>query len=147
MAEKVGKHRPQMSADVCESSGHGAKLEAVKERAILALLSERTIGAAAERVGVNERTLRRWMGEEGFKTQLAQARCAAFQAGMSRVQALTGEAIETLASLMAPEVSAPVRLGAARTIAELGLDQHDAEMISSKLAELEAKLRQQEGRR
>jgi hypothetical protein len=54
---------PQVPADALESprKGHGAKSDAVREQAILALLSERTIGQAAARCGVNERTLRRWL--------------------------------------------------------------------------------------
>ena len=41
--------------------GHGAKSQEVRERAIVALLSENTIAAAAERCGLNEKTLRVWM--------------------------------------------------------------------------------------
>src|SRR4249920_3765509 len=59
--------RPQESAErrnAAETRGHGAKSAAVRERAILALLSENAIGAAAQRCGVNERTLRRWMADD-----------------------------------------------------------------------------------
>ena len=128
-----------MSADTRASrKGHGAKPEAIRERAIVALLSEKSLTAAARRCGVNEKTLRRWIsGDEGFKEALAQARTAMFQAGMHRVQALTSEAIETLAVLMGRSAPPTVRLGAARTVAELGMHQHDAEIILKKLDELE----------
>ncbi len=142
--------REQKPADTRRSGkspGHGAKPETVRERAILALLSEKTLTGAAERAGIDESTLRRWMAEDGFRAELGEARRAAFQAGMNRVQALTGEAVETLAALMAPDVSAAVRLGAARTVAELGLHQHDAETIMKKLDEIETFQRQQEARR
>jgi len=87
------------------------------------VLSEKTIAAAAKRCGVNERTLRRWMtNDEGFKRELADARRAMFQAGMHRVQALTAQAVETLEALMRPKMPPAVRLGAARTVAELGND-------------------------
>jgi hypothetical protein len=56
-------------------------------------------------------------------------------------------AIETLAALMAADVAAAVRLGAARTVAELGIHQHDAETIMRKLDEIEAYRRQDAGRR
>jgi hypothetical protein len=147
MAKNETNHRPQKSAEARDSAGHGRKPEAVKGRAVLALLSEKSIGAAAERCGVNEKTLRRWMAEEGFRNELAEARRALFQAGLHRVQALVGEAVDTLASLLAPEVSAHVRLGAARTVAELGLQQHDAEVILQRLEQIEALQRQQEARR
>jgi hypothetical protein len=148
MADEEKKPRPQMSADAPGSSGHGAKLEAVRKRAVVALLSERSIGAAADRCGVNEKTLRRWMtDDEAFKAELTEARRALFQAGMNRVQALAAEAVETLAALMAPDVSPAVRLGAARMVAEIALQQHDAEVIVQRLEQIEALQRQREARR
>jgi hypothetical protein len=140
---KSETQHPQGSAEVRESVGHGAKSEAVREKAILALLSEKSIAAAAERAGVNERTLRRWMAEDAsFQRELTEARRALFEAGMARVQALTGEAVETLATLMALEAPAAVRLGAARTVAEIAIHQNDAETILRKLDELESIQRQ-----
>jgi hypothetical protein len=122
--------------------GHGAKSEVTRERAILTLLSETSIGAAAARCEVGERTLRRWMAEdETFKAELAAARSAMFEAGMSRVQALTMRAVDTLEDLLEAKKYPSVRLGAARTVVELGLHQYDAETILRKLQEIEARQR------
>jgi hypothetical protein len=123
-----------------DSANQGPRNEeyATRERAILALLSEASISAAVNRCGVSERTLRRWMtDDEAFKRELAAARTAMFQAGMHRVQALASEAIDTLAALMGRTVPPNVRLGAARTVAELGMHQYDAETILKKLDDLE----------
>jgi transposase-like protein len=140
---------PQKPADARagrKTRGHGAKTEALRERAILALLSERTIAKAARRCGVNERTLRRWMADdEEFKRELTEARRVMFQAGMNRVQALTAEAVNTLETLMGRSMPPNVRLGAARTVAELGIHQHDADAIIRKLDEIEEYQRQQDG--
>jgi DNA-binding transcriptional MerR regulator len=144
MAKDTDKQCPQASADARDSAGHGAKSAAVRERAILALVSEKSIGAAAKRCGVNEKTLRRWMTEETFKRELAEARRSLFEAGMARVQALTGDAIETLAKLLRGKTPAHVKLGAARTIAEIAINRDDAETILRKLYELEAHQRQRE---
>ena len=65
---------------------------------------------------------------------------------MSRVQALTGKAIETLEELLDAKINANVRLGAARTVAEIGIHQHDAETLLQKLDEMEADQRRQQGR-
>jgi hypothetical protein len=118
--------------------GHGAKSEAIRERAILALLSERSIGAAAQRCAVNERTLRGWLSHDpDFASAYDQARQATFTAGISRIQALTAKAVDTLEELLdAPNPA--VRLGAARTVSEIGLHQHDAATILRKLADIEA---------
>jgi len=111
---------------------------------VLALLSEKTLGAAAEKSGVSEKTLRRWVAaDEAFKADYAQARQAAFQAGVSRVQALTVRAVETLEELLEETKHPNVRLGAARTVAELAIHQHDADTILRKLDEIETFQRQQ----
>ena len=106
----------------------------MREKAILALLSEKTIGTAAAKSGVNEKTLRRWRAnDEAFKTDYTEARQAAYQAGMNRVQALTAKAVNTLDELRDEKKHPNVRLCAARTVAELGIHQHDAETIMQKL--------------
>lgn len=123
--------------------GHGSKTEATRERAIVAILGERTIGAAAKRAGVGARTLRRWMTEdEAFQAALTQARRLAFEAGMGRVQALMTRAVETLDELLGAEDYPTVRLGAARTVAELAVHHYDAETILRRLDALESDRRQ-----
>jgi hypothetical protein len=111
----------------------------VREQAVLALLSERTLERAAERCGVSERTLSRWLTEDAeFQADYHAARAATFQAGISRVQALTGRAADTLEDLLDVKDAPSVRLGAARTIAEIGIHQHEADTILWKLGEIEA---------
>ena len=127
------------------AKGHGAKSAAVRERAIVALLSENTIGAAAERCGLDEKTLRRWMAnDDAFKQDLAAARRAMFEAAMNRLQPLAAQAVDTLATLMGASAPPSVRLGAARTVAELGIHRDDAETILRKLGEIEALQRKAE---
>ena|ERR1700674_4106661 len=110
--------------------------------AILALLSERTMGLAAARCGVGQRTLRRLTEDGEFKAEYEAARSAMFQVGMSRVQALAGRAVETLEDLLGAKQYPAVRLGAARTVAEIGMHQYDADTILRKLDKIEAAQRQ-----
>jgi hypothetical protein len=113
----------------------------------MALLSERTIGLAAARCGVNERTLRRWLADDPtFQADYDQARRATFDAGINRVHALTAKAMSTLEDLLDAERYPAVRLGAARTITEIGLRQRDAEVILRRLGEVEAVQREQRDR-
>ncbi len=130
--------RQQQAADVRETAGHGAKSQAVRDRAILALLSEKSIPEAAAKCRIGERTLHRWLTSDA-------AFQAAFEAGMSRVQALTGKAVDTLDDLLDAKDYPNVRLGAARTVAEIGIHQHDAETILRKLDEIETQQRQEQG--
>jgi hypothetical protein len=60
------------------------------------------------------------------------------RAGMARVQALTGKGVATLEELLDAKEFPAVRLGAARTVVELGIHQHDTETILRKLEDLEA---------
>jgi hypothetical protein len=144
--------RPQMSADVRKKAAtppakaHGAKSGAVREAAILALLTEKSLAEAAARCGVTDRTLRRWLTEDAdFQAAYAAARRATFDAGIARVQALTAKGVETLEELLDAKKFPAVRLGAARTIVELGMHQRDAETIMAKLEAIEAA--QQRGRK
>jgi len=116
---------------------------ALWEQAILALLSEKSIGAAAGKCGVNEKTLRRWLaGDEAFKTAYSDARQATLDAGMGRIQAFTARAVDTLEDLLDAKKYPSVRLDAARTVAEIGIHQPDAETILRKLEEIDAAQRQ-----
>ena len=139
---------PQVPADTRSKRGHGAKSQATRERAVLALLSEKTITDAAKKAGVDDSTLRRWLSQdEAFQAEYATARNAAYQAGIHRAQALmTGRAMDTLKELLDAKINANVRLGAARTVAEIGIHQHDAETLLQKLDEIESDQRRQQGR-
>ena len=56
-------------------AGHGAKPAAVREQAIVALLSEPSIGKAAAACGIGEKTLRRWLTDDAaFKAEFEAAR-------------------------------------------------------------------------
>jgi transposase-like protein len=134
---------PQDSADARVGEGHGAKSSAVRDRAVLSLLTEGSISKAARKSGVNEKTLRRWLSDdEMFRAAYAKARQAAFEAGMNRIQALVERAVDTLDDLLDAQKHPAVRLGAARTVVELGLHQRDAEAIVQKLEEIESNQRQ-----
>lgn len=133
---KDDRRKPQKAT----SAGHGAKSEAVREAAILALLSEKTLGDAARVSGVAEKTIRRWLADDAvFKAEYAEARRVTFQAGMSRIQALVGKAVDTLDGLL-DSTSDTARLGAARAITDLGMHQQDSENILQKLDEIEERL-------
>ena len=135
-----------MNAQSASGKQRRAKSQAVRDKVILALLSEKSIPKAAVKCGLSERTLHRWLSDdEEFQADYAAARQAAFQAGISRVQALTAKAVDTLEDLLGEKKYPNVRLGAARAVAEIGIHQHDAETILKKLDEIETHQRQQPG--
>jgi hypothetical protein len=59
------RRSPQVHTELRSIREHGAKSAAVRDRAILALLSERTLTAAAAKAGIDESTLRRWLARDG----------------------------------------------------------------------------------
>ena len=135
--------RPQLAEVGRTATRPRAKNEASRERAILALLSERSLGTAAKRAGVGERSLRRWIAHDAdFQVELSTARRATFQAGVERVQALMGHAVSVLEDLLAETKHPAVRLGAARTVIELALNRNDAEVLLGRVEELERLLRE-----
>lgn len=139
--------QPQTPADGLSPApkGHGAKSAAVRQRAIVALLSEPSLGLAAKRCGVGERTLRRWMAnDEAFQAELANARRATFEAGLVRVQALAELAVQTLEELLGAKKHPAVRLGAARTVLEMATASHDAEVLLNRVNDLLARVRAME---
>ena len=135
-----------MSADVPRDPspvGHGRKSDAIREHAVVALLSEPSIAQAAAKASVHEKTLRRWLTEDdAFQAAYAEARQTSYHAGISRVQALATEAVTTLEDLLQDTQPANVRLGAARTVLDIGTDRHDAETLAQRLDAVEAMCRE-----
>lgn len=84
------------SGEPGRTKSHGSKSEAVRDAAILALLTEKWIAPAAERCGVNERTLRRWLADDAeFKAAYETMRRATFAAEIARVQPTRKRAFRT----------------------------------------------------
>lgn len=85
---------PSETRKKAKPKGRGAKSDAVREAAILALLTEKSIADAADRCRVNESTLRHWLADDPtFKAAYDTARRAAFDGGIARVQALTKKGV------------------------------------------------------
>jgi hypothetical protein len=79
--------------------GHGQKLNRKQEALIAALLTEPTHAAAAAKAGVGETTLHRWLQVPAFDAAYRQTRRELVQAAVGRMQAATGQAVDTLVSI------------------------------------------------
>lgn len=87
-----------------------------QRKAIDALLSEPTIRAAAQMVGVNERTVHRYLSDPSFKAELRRRQDELLTAAAAALVGLSGQAIETLRGLLddkgtSASVKARVALG------------------------------------
>jgi hypothetical protein len=97
-------------------------LNVKQEKAIAALLTEDTVQLAAEKAGVGETTIYRWMKEEAFDKAFKEARKSALSQTISRLQQTTTNAVNTLRSVMENEdAPASSRVTAAKTVLEMAL--------------------------
>src|SRR3954470_2930594 len=89
----IGREKPSKSSSPAsgpcplkpDKTGHAEAVEELPQgldareaAAVEALLQQPTLARAAAVVGINERTLRRWMSSPAFRNALLEARRAAF---------------------------------------------------------------------
>ncbi len=123
--------------------GHGEKLTRKQEQAIAALLSSGTVKAAAERSGVSEVSLWRWMQLPEFQAQYRAVRRQVVERAVSELQAATGEAVETLRRNLNCE-QANVEIRAAQIIIEQavkGVELIDLQERIERLEQLSASVK------
>jgi hypothetical protein len=117
-------------------AGHGERMSRKREQALAALLMHPTIAAAATAAGVNERTLREWLREPGFKAAYAEARAEVLERTVARLLRASESAVRTLeAALDAEKTADAVR--AARIILEIAVKGTAELDLEARLAALE----------
>jgi transposase-like protein len=119
-------------------TGHGAKFGRKKEEAIVALLTHRTIEEAARSIGVDPKTLFRWMKEPEFDAAYRAAKRAAFAQSIARLQHLTSAAVSTLGKVMLDSTTPPAtKVRAADSILDHAAKAIEIEEIEARVAALE----------
>jgi hypothetical protein len=115
-------------------AGHGEKLTRKQEQAVAALLTSRTVGQAARKVGISERTLRNWLADESFVRAFRAARKRILDHTIAQLQGASGRAVKTLIrNLSCGKPSAEIR-------AALGI--LDKGLVGAEIADLAAELEQ-----
>lgn len=121
-----------------KGAGHGEKLSRKQETAIVALISQPTIPAAAKVTGVADITLWRWMQHPRFQRAYRDARRHVVEAALVEVQAATSEAVQTLRSVMNdPDAPPASRVAAARCVLDTALKGVELMDMETRIAELE----------
>jgi hypothetical protein len=95
--------------------GSGEKLSHKQEKAIAALLSEATVTSAAEKAGIGEVTLYRWLKLPEFRATYREARREVVEKAVAQLQQSSWAASTTLVRLLGSG-SDSIRLRAAQTI-------------------------------
>jgi hypothetical protein len=108
------------------------------------LLLAPTLADAAHTAGIGEVTAWRWLKEADFQAAYREARRAVVQQAITQVQRATGEAVETLRSVMQDaEAPASAKVSAAKAILETAVKAVELEDLEARLAALEEILRGQ----
>jgi hypothetical protein len=105
-----------------------------------ALACGATIENAALQASVSPRTAHRRMADKKFRRRLQLARADMAQRTTGALTASSLEAVRTLMELLKPPNPPAVRLGAVRTILEMGLKQREATDWEERLTALEERL-------
>lgn len=113
-------------------------LSARQEQAIVVLLSEPTIAKAAETVGVNTRTLYRWLQDPDFSRQYRRARRESFGQAMSLAQRYAPMAIGSLAKIMVdPSAPHASRVSAAAVLLKFGRESIELDDLELRIQLIE----------
>lgn len=121
--------------------GHGEKQSRKQDLAIMALLTEKTLKNAAEKVGIGEATLWRWMQEEEFKEKYREAKQQAVSHVTARLRQSMTIAVDTLIEIAENgKAPAKARVDASRTLLEFGFKAHEMEDLQQRVEQLEEQL-------
>ncbi len=104
---------------------------------LLALACGATLDNAARQAGVSTRTAHRRMEDEQFRQRLQSLRTDMVQRTAGALTAAANEAVRTLLELLKPAMPAAVRLGAARSVLDIGMKVRENAELEKRLAALE----------
>jgi transposase-like protein len=127
------------------TAGHGGKRPRQAEAAIAALLTEPTVEAAAQRVGINESTLLRWLKEPEFGKEYRTARRLVVEGAVGRLQQTATEAVDALARNLTCGIPA-VEVGAAKAVLDQAMKGMELLDLAERVAALEQTAEAESGR-
>ena len=120
------------------ANGYDDGLTAPQHHAIMALLSEPSIAAAARHAGVGERTLHRWLREERFMGEYRRARREAFGQAIGLTQRASASAVATLLKIMHDSSAASsARVTAASQVLRFARESIEVDDLAERVEVLE----------
>lgn len=107
-------------------------------RALAALLSEPTQAAAAKKVGISARTMRRYMADPEFYEAYQQAHARLVEDATQRMQRGLNSAVDTLQQIATDQdAGKTARVAAARSLLEQALRYTELSDLLGRIAKLE----------
>jgi hypothetical protein len=107
------------------------------ELLLMALACGATVEAAARAAGISKATAFRRLQDPEFSKKLKQAKADMVQRTEGMLTASGMESVKTLMELQKPVAPPAVRLGAARSVLELGMKVRERADLEERLAALE----------
>jgi predicted DNA-binding transcriptional regulator AlpA len=108
---------------------------------LLALACGASVDAAARQCGLTDRTIYRRLKDPAFRQQIIDVRRDMVNRASDAMSAAAMEAVKTLLELQKPNYPPPVRLGAARSMLEIGAKMREMADIEGQLAEVKELLK------
>ena len=109
-----------------------------QDRAIIALLSNRSVEEAAKACNTPVRTLFRWLKDRDFNTAYRLAKRSAFGQAIARLHYFTSAAVTTLGKVMLDPATPPAtKVRAADSVLNHTIKVIEEEEIEARLADLE----------
>ena len=114
-------------------------LTPAQEQALVCLLNEPTVKAAAEKAGVGERTLHRWLDEPAFDREFKKGRRKMFAQAIGLSQKYASLAINFLGRTITNEAAPyPSRVQAALGMLKFSRESIELDEMAGRLEALEA---------
>jgi len=112
------------------------------EKVLSALLQAPNLTEAAKLAGVSEVTVWRYLKDPSFAEKYHNARKTVLDSAIKRLQAASGEAVETLRLIMSKENANPgARVSAAKVVLEQAIKTGEIAEVLRRIESLEAKLK------
>lgn len=122
-------------------------LSTPQQQAILALLREPSVAAAAASAGVGERTLHRWMRLDHFEEAYRFARREAFVQAIGLTQRSSSAAVATLLRIMHdPKATWSARVSAATNVLKFARESIELDDLAVRVVKLERAMSEEESK-
>jgi hypothetical protein len=108
-----------------------------EDKLLLTLACGATVEAAARQCGLSVRTVYRRLADPGTRRALQDLRGDMVQRTMGTLTAMGGEASRGLLELIKPSTAPSVRLGAIRTVLEVGMRLREVVDLEQRIVALE----------
>ncbi len=107
---------------------------------LMAFACGATVESAARQAGVSESTAHRRLEDPEFRQQLQAMQTEMIKRTAGALTAASTESVRTLLELQKPSAPPAVRLGAARSILEIGIKLREAADLEHRLSALEQQM-------